>query len=82
MTNAYFLTQVKHNKNTNAWDKGVVVKADENVDNRGAALQSYHAFLGAYAYTHDPTIDYVYAEVTEAESGIPIIKELWVEPNV
>jgi hypothetical protein len=79
MNTAYFLVQVKHNKNTDGWDKGVVVKADPEDDNKGAALQSYHAYLGAYAYKHDPTIDYVYAEVVEAESGIPIIKELWIE---
>ena len=75
--NVYFLVQVKHNKTTGAWDKGVVVKADDGADNKAAALQSYHAYLGAYAYGHEANTDYVFCEVIEAESGIPIIKELW-----
>lgn len=76
---AYLFVQVKHNKNTDAWDKGVVVKATADADNKAAALQSYHAYLGAYAYGHEANTDYVYCEVIEAESGIPIIKELWME---
>ena len=79
MMNVYFLTQVKHNKTNNTWDKGVVVKANPEENNREAILQAYHAYLGAYAYKHDPTIDYVFCQVTEAESSIQIVKELWVE---
>ena len=77
--NVYFLTQVKHNKTNDTWDKGVVVKANPEENNREAILQAYHAYLGAYAYKHDPTIDYVFCQVTEAESSIPIVKELWIE---
>ena len=73
----YFLTQVKHNKTNNTWDKGVVVKASEEEDNKDAILQTYHAYLGAYAYGHDENIDYVFAQITEAETGITILKETW-----
>ena len=79
MMNVYFLTQVKHNKTNDTWEKGVVVKADQNDNNREAVLQAYHAYLGAYAYRHDPNTDYVFCQVTEAESGVPVIKELWTE---
>ena len=39
----YFLHQIKHTND--AYDKGIVVK-----DTFEAAKQSYHAYLGAYAY--------------------------------
>ena len=77
MENAYFLAQVKHNKITNAWDKGVVIKADAGADNRAAALQSYHAYLGAYAYGHDENTDYVYCQIIDGSNGTTLIKERW-----
>ena len=79
MDNVYFLVQIKHNKTNNTWDKGVVVKSDENTDNREAALQSYHAYLGAYAYGHDPNTDYVYCRVVKALDGRRIVEEFWPE---
>ena len=36
--NVYFLTQVKHNKTNDTWDKGVVVKANPEENNREAIL--------------------------------------------
>lgn len=78
-TNVYFIHQVKHNKTTGVWDKGIVVKSDANTNNREAALQTYHAYLGAYAYSHDPNTDYVYCAVTTAEYGMEIVKECWKE---
>lgn len=48
MDNKFFLHQVKHTNNV--YDKGIVVK-----DTFYAAKQGYHAYLGAYAYGHDPT---------------------------
>lgn len=67
----YFLHQVKHNKNTGAWDKGIVVKDIVDEDNLSTAKQSYHAHLETYAYGHDLNTDYVYCQVTNIE-GIPI----------
>jgi len=43
MENKFFLHQIK--RTNNSFDKGVVVK-----DTYEAALQAYHAYLGAYAY--------------------------------
>lgn len=52
----YFLEQVKHTNGV--WDKGVVVK-----DSLDVARQSYHAYLGAYGYGHDPATDYVLVQI-------------------
>ena len=56
----YFLHQIKHNPTTDAWDKGIVIK-----DTPEQALQGYHAYLGAYAYGHDTSTDYVQVEITD-----------------
>lgn len=56
----YFLHQIKHNPTTDAWDKGIVIK-----DTQEQALQGYHAYLGAYAYGHDPNTDYVQVDITD-----------------
>jgi len=77
--NVYFLHQIKHNKTTGVWDKGIVVKSDPEKNNREEALQGYHAYLGAYAYGHDPNTDYVYCMITTAEYGMEVIKEAWRE---
>lgn len=76
MTNVFFHHQIKHNKNTGAWDKGIVVKAAEGEDNLSAAKQSYHAYLGAYAYGHDPNTDYVSCKVTDL-NGTALLEETW-----
>ena len=34
-------------------------------DNLSAAKQSYHSYLGAYAYGHDPNTDYVQVAITD-----------------
>ena len=57
--NKYFMHRIKHNKTTDAWDKGIEVK-----DTLDDARQSYHAYLGAYGYGHDADTDYVQVEVT------------------
>lgn len=62
MNEVFFLVQVKHTNGV--YEKGVVVK--ETLD---AVLQSYHAYLGAYAYGHDTNTDYVYVAVID-DSGL------------
>ena len=52
MDEKYFLVQIQRKNET--YTKGVVVK-----DSLNAARQSFHAYLGAYGYGNDPTIDYV-----------------------
>lgn len=65
----YFLTQIKRTNGT--MEKGCVVK--ETLD---AVKQSYHAYLGAYAYGHDANTDYVQCLVTNMRGGIEM-SETW-----
>lgn len=73
---AHFLHQVKHTNGN--FEKGIVVKSSGATDkeNFDAALQGYHAYLGAYAYGHDANTDYVACEV-QNESGDRLIWEVW-----
>ena len=74
MNNIYFVTQAYHNKTNNTWNKGVVVK-----DSVEAALQTYHAYLGAYAYGHSEDIDYVYCRISSATGVREPIEETWIQ---
>lgn len=78
-TNVYFLHQIKHNKTNDTWDKGIVVKADPEKNNESEVLQAYHAFLGAYAYGHDPNIDYVHCMIEAADGRRVPLEETWME---
>ena len=74
----WFLHQIKHTNGN--WDKGIVVK-----DSYEDAKQGYHAYLGAYAYGHDETTDYVQCEITDID-GLCLMAETWnnipePEPN-
>lgn len=59
----YFLVQIHHKGE--AWTKGVVVH-----DSLDAARQGYHAYLGAYGYGHDATIDYVECMVIDMQGRV------------
>lgn len=65
----FFLHQIKHTDGQ--WDKGIVIK-----DSFEDAKQGYHAYLGAYAYKHDPHTDYVQCEITDA-AGLRLMGETW-----
>ena len=65
----FFLHQIKHTNN--AYEKGIVVK--ETLE---AAKQSYHAYLGAYAYGNNAQTDYVSVMITN-EDGAVILNEVW-----
>ena len=71
----FFLHQIKHSNGN--YDKGIVVK-----DTYDDALQGYHAYLGAYAYNHDASTDWVNAMITNDE-GTVMNCEAWkaVEPE-
>jgi hypothetical protein len=73
----YFLTQIKRTNGT--FEKGCVVK-----DSLDAVKQSYHAYLGAYAYGNNKDTDYVQCYVTNLRGGM-ILSETWdnipVEPE-
>lgn len=72
----YYLVQVKRTKGV--IEKGVVVKATLD-----AAKQSYHAYLGAYAYGNNEDTDYVMVEILNGR-GLGMAGEYWekeVEPE-
>lgn len=73
----YFLVQVKRTSGT--IEKGVVVK-----DTLDAAKQSFHAYLGAYAYGNNENTDYVMVEILDSK-GLGLQGEYWEaeqpEPN-
>ena len=49
------------------------------INNEEAALQTYHADLGAYAYGNNADIDYVYCRVSAANNAREPIEEEWEE---
>lgn len=61
----YFLSQIKRNKETGEYTKGVVVHSSMN-----DALNGYHAYFGAYGYDHDKTCDYVACFVSDMKGAI------------
>ena len=79
MGNKYFLQQVRIGKTNTT--KGIVIH-----DTFDAALQGYHAYLGAYAYGHDADAICVQAMITD-RNGIAynpnggILLETWNAPE-
>ena len=67
--NKFYLVQVKRTQG--AIEKGVVVK--ETYDD---ACQSYHAYLGAYAFGKDKNTDYVLVQILNSE-GLGLKGEVW-----
>ena len=67
--NKYFLVQVKRTNDT--IEKGVVIK-----DSYDDACQSYHAYLGAYAYGKDANTDYVMVQILDSK-GLGMKGEVW-----
>lgn len=65
----YFMVRVKRSNGT--IEKGVEVK-----DNLDDARQSYHAYLGAYAYGHDSNTDYVLVQIINAY-GLSMGSDFW-----
>lgn len=88
MVNVFFMHRIK--RTDGVFDKGVEVKnldrRDEESDdalsrrNYEAALQAYHAYMGAYAYDHDPTTDFVSCEITDLY-GARLLSETWRAPE-
>ena len=67
----FYLVQVKRTNGT--IEKGVVVK-----DTLNAAKQSYHAYLGAYAYGNNKDTDYVMVKILNGKC-LGIQGEFWVK---
>ena len=73
MENKFFLHQIKRTNGT--IDKGIVVK-----ESFEAAKQSYHAYLGAYAYGQHSDTDFVSCEITNIY-GARLMDKTWIGPE-
>lgn len=70
--NKFFMHRIK--RTNGIFDKGIEVK-----DSFDAAKQAYHAYLGAWAYDHDATTDFVSCMITDALSGgMVLMQETWI----
>lgn len=67
--NKFFLVQAK--RTNGIIEKGVVVK-----DTYDEVCQSYHAYLGAYAYGKDANTDYVLVHILDSK-GLGLKGEVW-----
>ena len=65
----FFLVQIKRTNGT--IEKGVVVK-----DTLDSAKQSYHAYLGAYAFGNNEQTDYVMVHILDSK-GLGLLGEVW-----
>ena len=63
MEKKFFLVQVKRTSGT--YEKGVVV-----TDTYDAAQQSYHAYLGAYAFGNNANTDYVLVQIIDDQAKV------------
>ena len=71
--NKFFMHRIR--RTANVFDKGIEVK-----DTLEGAKQSYHAYLGAYAYGQHAQTDFVSCEITDM-TGIRLMAETWVKPT-
>lgn len=73
----FFMHRIKVNNNGTV-DKGIEVK--ETIDD---AKQSYHAYLGAYAYGHDQNTDFVSVAITDDSNNFTLLLcENWKKQSV
>jgi hypothetical protein len=72
MENKFFMHRIKCT--SEVYDKGIEVK-----DTYDAAKQSYHSYMGAYAYGHDANTTLVSCMITDM-SGIVLMSETWNAP--
>lgn len=70
MDNKFFMHRIKRTSGT--IDKGIEVK-----DSFEDAKQSYHAYLGAYAYGQNADTDFVSCEITDMY-GARLLDETWI----
>lgn len=73
MGNKFFVHEIRTGEES---FKGIVI-----CDTFDAAKQTYHAFLGAYAYGHDAKTDFVQAMITD-KNGTIHYDETWLATAV
>lgn len=75
MEEIFFMHRIRHTNGV--WDKGIEVKdSGTSKENLEAAKQSYHAYLGAYAYGKNAGTDYVACYITDT-AGNRALWEKW-----
>ena len=74
MENLFFVHEIRGHKST-VDNKGIVVAATYD-----AARQSYHAYLGAYAYGNNPDTDFVSCMITD-KTGAVLMADTWNAPK-
>lgn len=67
MADKYFVTQVQ--RKNGEYSKGCVIK-----NTLDEAKQTYHAYLGAYGYGHDPTVDFVACSIMDSEGYVHLVE--------
>ena len=72
MGNKYFVHEIRMG---NTSQKGIVI-----CDTFDVAKQTYHAYLGAYAYGHDKDTTFCQAMITD-KSGTIHYAETWLAPS-
>ena len=82
MKAVYFMGRVKRTVD-GTWDKGIEIKEAEGNTQKEAddkaknmAYQSFHAYLGAYAYGKQENVDYVHVSISSL-AGLEIKAETW-----
>ena len=78
--NVFFLHQIKRTNGN--FEKGIAIKNSGETSNANfeAAKQSYHAYLGAYAYGNDANTDMVSCMITDMYGNIiEPFNETWVK---
>ena len=71
MEDKIFLARIKRNKTTGVIEKGLEVR--NGFDD---AKQGFHAYLAAYAYGHDQTVDYVQCMLFNCYNDL-LLGETW-----
>lgn len=61
----WFLSQIKRNKETGEYTKGVVVH-----NSKDDAINGFHAYFSAYGYKKDANCDYVACFVSDMSGAI------------
>lgn len=75
MEQKVFMHRIKH-LTAGTWDKGIEIK-----DNFEAAMQSLHAYFGAYGYGKDDTVDYVQCSITDMSGYVLKEPEVWIRQD-
>lgn len=71
MGDIVFLARAKRNATTGDIEKGLEVR--QSIDD---AKQGFHAYMAAYAYGHDATVDKVWCLVFD-QSNVVRLGEVW-----